>query len=117
LLPQFLEDAGVDPFLVAVVGGGTGAELGGIQSLPWTAGAQDEEDGVGTDAIGRAGASAAIGVGVPMLGDEHLHLFPEFVGDAPVVGDVGGVHDCSSCVRAKQLQELEPARDYSDRLL
>jgi hypothetical protein len=106
LLPELEEDAGFDPFLEAIVGGGTGAELGGIEGFPLNAGAQDEKDGIGTDAVGRAGASAAIGMGVHMLGNEQLHLFPEFVRDTPVLGNVGGVHDCSSCVRAKQLQEL-----------
>jgi hypothetical protein len=73
--------------------GGAGAELGGVKGLPLNAGAQDEEDGIGTDAVGGAGASAAIGVGVHMLGDEQLHLVPEFVGDAPIIGNVGEVHD------------------------
>ena len=106
LLPEFEEDAGFDPLLEAVVGGGTRAELGGIESLPLNAGAQDKEDGIGTDAVGGAGASTAVGMGVHMLGDKHLHLVPEFVGDTPVFGNVDGVHDYSSCVRAKQLQEL-----------
>src|SRR3954451_20606912 len=39
LFPKILEDARLDPFLKAVVGGGSGAELGGSQSLPLTAGA------------------------------------------------------------------------------
>jgi hypothetical protein len=92
LPPELQEDARFDPLLEAVVGGGARAELSGIEGLPLKAGAQDEEDGIGTDAVGGAGASTAIGVGVHMFGDEQLHLFPEFVGDAPVIGNIGRVH-------------------------
>src|SRR5262245_9882325 len=45
-LPHLLEEPGLDPLLEAVVGGGAGAEVGGVQRLPLAAGAQDEEDGV-----------------------------------------------------------------------
>src|SRR6516164_9743477 len=44
-LPQGLEDAILDPALEAVVGGGAGAEAGGVQRLPLAAGAEHEEDG------------------------------------------------------------------------
>src|SRR5262245_48328565 len=37
-LPEFQEDAGLDPLLEAVVGRGAGAELGGVQRLPRHAG-------------------------------------------------------------------------------
>src|SRR5262245_33239594 len=57
LLPELEEDALLDPLLEAVVGGGAGAELGGIERLPLDAGAQDEEDGIGTNAVGGAGPS------------------------------------------------------------
>src|SRR5215471_8904490 len=53
-LPELQEDAGLDPLLKAVVGSRTGAELGGVQRLPRDAGAEDEEDGVGANAVGRA---------------------------------------------------------------
>ncbi len=39
VLPELLEDAGLDPFLEAVVSRGRGAKLGGPQSFPLTAGA------------------------------------------------------------------------------
>src|SRR5262245_54936691 len=51
LLPELEKDAGFDPFLEAVVGGGPGAELGGVEGLPLAAGAQDIEDGIGTNAV------------------------------------------------------------------
>jgi hypothetical protein len=106
LLPPGEEDAGFDPFLEAVVGGGAGAELGGIEGLPLNAGTEDKEDGVGTNAVGGAGASAAVRMGVHMFGDEQLQHFPEFIGNAPLLGDVAQVHGWSSCVSFKQLQEL-----------
>ena len=71
-LPPREEDAGPDPLLEAVVGRGARAELGGIQGLPLAAGAQDEEDGVRTDAVGRARPAAAEGVRVDVLGNEDL---------------------------------------------
>jgi hypothetical protein len=92
LLPELEEDAGLDPLLEAVVGRRAGAELGGIEGLPVAAGAQDEEDGIGTDAVGGAGFAAPKGMGVDMLGDAELHQLPKFIGDAPVVGDGVRVH-------------------------
>src|SRR5205823_10796759 len=89
-LPKGQEDAGPGPLLEAVVGGRAGAELGGVQGLPLAAGAQDEEDGVHTDAVGGAPSAAAEGVGVNVLGEPDLDLVPEVVGDAPGVGAVQG---------------------------
>jgi hypothetical protein len=105
-LPELQEDARFDPLLEAVVGGGAGTELGGIKGLPRNAGAQDEEDGIGTNAVRGAWLAAAEGVGVHVLGDAKLHDFPEFLGDAPVVGDVRRVHNCSSGSILKQREEL-----------
>src|SRR5262245_34980787 len=106
LLPELEEDARFDPLLEAVVGGGTGAELGSIQRLPVAAGAQDEEDGIGTNPVGGAGPAAAEAMGVDMRGDAEFHELPQFSGDAPVLGDVGRVHERVSCARMKQLREL-----------
>jgi hypothetical protein len=106
LLPPLVEDAGFDPFLEAVMSGGPGTELGGIQRLPLAARAEDKEDGMGTDAVGGTWLAAAKGMGVDMLREEDLQEFPEFIGDAPIVGDRGRIHDQSSCVMVKQLQEL-----------
>jgi hypothetical protein len=105
-LPELKEDAGLDPFLEAVVGGRPGAEPGGVQGLPLAAGAQDVEDGVGTDALRGPRPAATEAVGVDMLGEADLQELPEFVGDAPGVGNVHRVHDDSSCGMLKHLQEL-----------
>jgi hypothetical protein len=96
-LPQREEDTGLDPLLEAVVGGGTGTILGGIEGFPLTAGAQDEEDGIGTDPIGSAWAAAPEAVGVHMPGDADFHDLPHRVGEAPVVGNWRRFHDSSSC--------------------
>jgi hypothetical protein len=105
-LPPLEEDTGLDPLLEAVVGGGARAELSGVQGLPLAAGAQDEEDGIGTDAVGGPGPPAAEGVGVDVLGDEDLQELPEGIGDSPIVGDRDGIHGPSSCATTRQLQEL-----------
>lgn len=92
LLPKFEENASFDPLLVAVVGSGTGAELGGVKGFPLATRAQDLEDGIGTGAIRSTGSSAAKAMGVDMLGKEHFQEFPKLIGDAPVVGHLLGVH-------------------------
>jgi hypothetical protein len=105
-LPQLEEDALGDPLLEAVVGGRAGAEARGVQGLPLAAGAQDVEDGVGADAVGGARPAAPEGVGVDVLGDEGLHHIPQFVGEAPVVGNGGRIHENYSCAMAMRQQEL-----------
>jgi hypothetical protein len=68
-LPQFQEHARGDPVLKAIMGGGVGAEVGGVQGGPLTAGAQHVEDGVGTLAIRDPGPAPAKPMGVSMLGE------------------------------------------------
>src|SRR3712207_3859399 len=46
-LPELEKDAGCDPFLKAIMGGGLGTEVGQLQGVPLTASTQDVEDGVG----------------------------------------------------------------------
>ena len=105
-LPPLEEDTGLDPFLETVVGGRSRTELGGIQGFPLTAGAQDEEDGIGADAVRSAGAPAAEGMPVDMRWEEDLQHFPQFIRDTPIVRDSGRIHGLSSCVIIKQIQEL-----------
>src|ERR1700757_3471765 len=57
-LPQRQEDAVGDPLLEAIMGGGAGAELGGVQGLPLAAGAEHEEDGVHAHAVRGPGPAA-----------------------------------------------------------
>jgi len=89
-LPHLEEDALPDPLLEAVVGGGPGAELGGVQGLPLAASAEAEEDGIHADAVGGAGLATPEGVSVDAGGDADLDLGPEVIGDAPIVRDSGG---------------------------
>src|SRR4051812_5921257 len=44
-----------DQTLEAVVGGGSGAEAGGVQGLPRATGAEDKQDGLHADAVGGGG--------------------------------------------------------------
>lgn len=96
MLPEIPEDAGLDPLLEAVVGGGSGAELGGVQSLPLAAGSQDEEDGLQADAVGLTGSAPAEAVGVFMFGQQRGDGLPQILGDAPGVGDGLVVHGRAS---------------------
>jgi hypothetical protein len=78
--------------LKAIVGSGSGAELGGVESFPLAAGAQHEEDGFHTDTVGFAGATAAEAVGVFVFGQQQSDGFPEIIGDTPIVRDGSFVH-------------------------
>jgi hypothetical protein len=91
-LPHLEEDALLDPALEAVVGRGAGTELGGVQGLPLAAGAQDEEDGVHTGAVGRGRPTTTKGMGIHPLGDQPINLSPQIIGDAPVLGHDGIAH-------------------------
>jgi hypothetical protein len=102
-LPPLGKDARLDPFLKAVVSGGSGTELGGVQGFPLAAGAEDEEDGIGTDAVGGARPTATERMGIDVGGDGDFQDFPEVIGNAPIVGDNSGIHDQSSCSILKQL--------------
>jgi hypothetical protein len=96
MFPEFLEDAGLDPFLKAIVGGGSRAELGGIQSFPLTAGAKHEEDGFHANTVGLAGPAAAKAVGVFVFGQQRRDGLPEIIGDTPIVRDGSFVHGRAS---------------------
>jgi hypothetical protein len=58
------------------VGGGAGAELGGVEGLPLAAGAKDEEDGLQTDAVGGAWPATAEAVRIHVQREVHLDLGP-----------------------------------------
>ena len=92
VLPRGQKDSGLDPLPEAVVGGGTGAEAGGVQGLPLAAGARHEEDGLHADAVGRARPTPAEAVGVFMFGEQRGDGLPQVVGDAPIVRDRTFVH-------------------------
>jgi hypothetical protein len=81
------------------MGGGSGAELGGVQGLPLTAGTQHEEDGLHADAVGLAGPTAAEAVSVWVFGQQGSDGFPEIIRDAPIVGDGAFVHGRTSAQR------------------
>jgi hypothetical protein len=100
-LPELEEDAVGDPLLEAVVGGGGGAELGGVQRLPLAAGAQDIEDGIGAHPVRGAGPAPAEAVGIHVLGDAQFHDVPQLSGDAPVLWDSGRIHDAASCTKGE----------------
>jgi hypothetical protein len=51
------------------MGGGAGAEAGGVECLPLAAGAEDEEDGLHAEAVGCGWLAAAEGMSVLALGD------------------------------------------------
>ena len=74
------------------MGGRAGAEARRVQGFPLAAGAQHEQDGVHTDAVGGPGATAPEAVGVLVGRQQFLHALPHGVGDPPVIGDRMLVH-------------------------
>jgi hypothetical protein len=105
-LPELKEDAGLDPLLEAIMGGGAGAELGGVQRLPLAAGAEHEEDGIHTFTVIGAGPASAEAVPVGVHREQDLHLFPKRIGDTPLVRRCGRCHGQPSVRIHKPLQEL-----------
>ena len=87
--PQFQEHSGGNPFLKAQVGGGAGANAGGVQRFPLATGAQDVEDAVGAGPVRNPGAASAQGMGIHPLGKEWGQRLPQFVGYLEGAG--GGV--------------------------
>jgi hypothetical protein len=100
-LPHLLEDARRNPFLEAIVGGGTRAKAGGVQGLPLAARAQHEENGVHADAVGGTRPAAAEAMRVLVFGKQQGDALPQVVRDMPLVhsGHIhknGVVHGCTS---------------------
>jgi len=75
-LPEFQKDSGSDPLLEAVMGGGVGAEVGGVQGGPLTAGAQYIENGVSTESIRGPWLAAPKAVGILVFGEQALEQRP-----------------------------------------
>ncbi len=103
-LPHPLEDAGRDPFLEAVMGGGAWAEPGGVQGLPLTARAEHEEDGLHAHAIRGPRPAPAEAMRVFVFGEQQGDAVPQVVRDMPLVHDghihkSGVVHGCTSCAQ------------------
>ena len=92
MLPQGLEDAGLDPFLEAVVSRRTRAETGDIKSFPLAASAEDEENGLHAATVGRPWPATAEGMRVDMLGEKRGNGFPKLIGDAPLIRNALAIH-------------------------
>src|SRR5215467_11141597 len=107
-LPHGLKHPLLDPPLEAVMGGGPGAELGGVQGLPLATGAEHEQDGVHAHPVGGTGPAATEAMGVLVFGDQQGDGLPQVVGDAPVVGDTTVIHAYTyhSEERGKQVPSL-----------
>jgi hypothetical protein len=79
------------------MGCGTRTEERGIECFPLAARAEDKENSVQADAVGRSGLASAEGMGIDMFGNNPLDLVPEVVGDAPGFGafEFDGVRDAT----------------------
>jgi hypothetical protein len=67
--PDLEKDPGLYPFLEAIMGRRAGTEFRGIQGFPLAPGAQDKEDGIHADSVGRAWPPTAKAVGIAMFGE------------------------------------------------
>ena len=106
-VPELQKDLCLHPLLKAVVGGGLGTEVGMVQGCPLPPGTEDENDGVGTAAVGDARAAATKAMRIHPHGDERLEDRPEFIrdtkpGGGAVVGRSrpGALGWCWLCVHA-----------------
>jgi len=103
-LPHLLEDTGRDPFLEAVMGGGTRTKDRRVQSFPLTAGAEYEKNGLHAHAVGSPRPTAAEAMRVFVFGKQQGDTFPQIVRDMPLVHDghihkAGAVHGYVSCAQ------------------
>src|ERR1700736_292980 len=101
-LPHLLEDAGRDPFLEAVMGGGTRAKARGVQRLPLATGTEHEEDGLHADAVGSPRPAAAEAMRVFVFRKQLLDGVPQVVRNVPLVHrrtihKSRVFHGCTSC--------------------
>jgi len=99
-----LEDTRRDPFLKAIMRGGTGTEAGGVQSLPLTARAEYEEDGLHAHAVRSTRPAATEAMRIFVFGKQQGDAFPQIVRDMPLVHDghihkTSAFHGCTSCVQ------------------
>jgi hypothetical protein len=83
---------------------GTWTKAGSVQSLPLTARAEHEEDGLHAHAIGGARPAPAEAMRVFVFGEQQRNVFPQVVRDMPLVHDRhihknGVVHGCTSCAQ------------------
>jgi hypothetical protein len=103
-LPQLLEDTSRDPFLEAIMGRGTWAKAGSVQSLPLTAGAEHEEDGFHAHSVRRTRPTATEAMRIFVFGKQQREVFPQVVREMPLVHDghvhkSSVLHGCTSCVQ------------------
>jgi len=73
------------------MGGGTRTKAGGVQSLPLTARAQHEEDGLHAHAVGSTRPAPAEAMRVFVFRKQQSDGFPQIVTDMPLV-DHGHIH-------------------------
>ena len=78
------------------MGRGPGAEDGGVQGFPLTAGAEDEEDGLHAGPVGLSRPTAAEAVCVLVLGQQAGDGLPQVIPDAPLRRLEPLVHEESS---------------------
>jgi hypothetical protein len=81
-IPEFQEDASLNPFLEAVMSRRFGTQVSVLEGVPLAASAQNVENGSGAAAIGDARSSSAEAVSVEAHGNERLKNSPEGVRDA-----------------------------------
>jgi hypothetical protein len=96
-VPEFQEDARVDPFLKAVVGGGVGTQLGLMEGFPLAARAEHVKHGVGTAAIRHTRPAATKAVGMHPGGEQWCENGPPLIRHAESSSGavVRGASSCS----------------------
>jgi hypothetical protein len=104
MLPHFPEHARRDPFLEAIMGGGSGTKARCVQGLPLTARAEHEQNGLHADAVRRPRPAATEAMRVFVYRQQQRDTFPQIVWDVPLIHDghihkTGAFHGRTSCVQ------------------
>ena len=115
-LPQLEKHASLDPFLVTVMSGRARAQVGLVEGLPLTAGAQDVENRIRTLPVWYTWPSTTKPVRIHMDGQHWLQDRPEFIRNPKTGGGlVVGVSGPSSFGFISCFHAPYYTTSYSDR--
>jgi len=116
-LPQLEKHPRRDPFLVTVVGGRTGAQLGFVEGFPLAASAQHVEDRIRTLPVGGAGPASSKAVRIHVNRQQRLQDGPQGVRNPKTGGGlVIGASGTRSFGVTFRFHATNYTTSYSDRL-
>jgi len=96
-VPEFQENARVDPFLKSVVGGGFSTQLGLMEGFPLAARAEHVKNGISTATIRHTRPATTKAVGIHPWGEQWCKKGPQRISNAEPSGGtvVRGASPCA----------------------